>query len=185
MTLTLSTGSAGGPCRYGGTHGVLKECSGVAQGYSGGTQGYSGGTVGFGVQAFRLQGLAQSARAKAPCPSRSSLGQRRLERHHRTVCSLQIFSDMQRELGLMTTPKHKNVLRVHGMYALGGSVRRREVVRPRQSQLMLARRNAQRRDSSAPAAGDGPLGHFCTQSARRPPPSPQGRECRPGPALNA
>jgi hypothetical protein len=36
---------------------------------------------------------------------------------------------MQRELVLMTTPKHKNVLRVHGMYAGGGSVRRREAVR--------------------------------------------------------
>jgi hypothetical protein len=29
---------------------------------------------------------------------------------------------MQRELVLMTKPKHRNVLRVHGMYALGGSV---------------------------------------------------------------
>jgi hypothetical protein len=29
---------------------------------------------------------------------------------------------MQRELVLMTKPRHKNVLMVHGMYALGGSV---------------------------------------------------------------
>jgi hypothetical protein len=73
---TLSTGSAGGPCRYGvrvlkgysrGTQGILKGCSEGAQGYSGGTQGYSRGTICFGVQAFRLQGLSQSARAKAPC----------------------------------------------------------------------------------------------------------------------
>ena len=38
------------------------------------------------------------------------------------VLYLQIFSDMQRELVLMTKPKHKNVLMVHGMYALGSSV---------------------------------------------------------------
>ena len=29
---------------------------------------------------------------------------------------------MQRELVLMTKPRHKNVLMVHGMYALGGFV---------------------------------------------------------------
>jgi hypothetical protein len=34
------------------------------------------------------------------------------------VCSAQIFSDMQRELVLMTKPRHHNVLVVHGMYAL-------------------------------------------------------------------
>ena len=35
------------------------------------------------------------------------------------VRSFQVFDDMQRELVLMTTPKHKNVLMVHGMYSLG------------------------------------------------------------------
>ena len=52
---------------------------------------------------------------------------------------------MQRELVLMTTPKHKNVLRVHGMYALGGSVRRREVVRPaiHGSRLRVGMRSAE------------------------------------------
>ena len=82
---TLSTGSAGGPCRYGvrvlkgysrGTQGILKGCSEGAQGYSGGTQGYSRGTICFGVQAFRLQGLSQSARAKATfSPSHSRLSE--------------------------------------------------------------------------------------------------------------
>ncbi len=38
------------------------------------------------------------------------------------MCALQVFRDMQRELVLMTKPKHKNVLMVHGMYALGSSV---------------------------------------------------------------
>ena len=33
------------------------------------------------------------------------------------MCYYQVFDDMQRELVLMTTPKHKNVLMVHGMYA--------------------------------------------------------------------
>ena len=52
---------------------------------------------------------------------------------------------MQRELVLMTTPKHKNVLRVHGMYALGISVRRREVVRPANhgSRLRVGMRSAE------------------------------------------
>ena len=31
----------------------------------------------------------------------------------------QVFDDMQRELVLMTKPKHKNVLMVHGMCVLG------------------------------------------------------------------
>ncbi len=31
----------------------------------------------------------------------------------------QVFDDMSRELDLMTTPGHKNVLMVHGMYARG------------------------------------------------------------------
>ena len=35
------------------------------------------------------------------------------------MCYYQVFDDMQRELVLMTTPKHKNVLMVHGMYARG------------------------------------------------------------------
>ena len=49
--------------------GVLR----VTQGVLG---GYSGVTVGFGVQAFRLQGLSQSARAKAPfSPSHSRLSE--------------------------------------------------------------------------------------------------------------
>ena len=74
------------------------------------------------MQAFRLEGLSQAARAKAPGPSRTSLG---------LCCSCgttlcvrydQVFDDMQRELVLMTKPRHKNVLMVHGMYALGGSV---------------------------------------------------------------
>ncbi len=104
-TLPLSTESAGRPSRFRGTQGVL-------------SQRYR-----FRVQAFRLQGLSQFARAKAPCPSRSPLGQRRRKRrHYWGVCALQIFSDMQRELVLMTKPKHKNVLMVHGMYALGGFV---------------------------------------------------------------
>jgi len=101
-TLPLSTESAGRPSRFRGTQGVLSH------------------RYRFRVQAFRLQGLSQFARAKAPCPSRSSLGQRRRKRrHYWGVCALQIFSDMQRELVLMTKPKHKNVLMVHGMYALG------------------------------------------------------------------
>jgi hypothetical protein len=35
------------------------------------------------------------------------------KRHHRYY---QVFDDMQRELVLMTKPKHRNVLMVHGMY---------------------------------------------------------------------
>ncbi len=51
---------------------------------------------------------------------------------------------MQRELVLMTKPKHKNVLRVHGMYALGGS-RWCPVVRPAShgSRLRVGMRSAE------------------------------------------
>ncbi len=35
------------------------------------------------------------------------------------ACNYQVFDDMQRELVLMTKPRHRNVLMVHGMYALG------------------------------------------------------------------
>jgi hypothetical protein len=69
------------------------------------------------VQAFPLQGLSQAARAKAPAHPRTSLGQ--CLRSGTTSCVRydQVFDDMQRELVLMTKPKHKNVLMVHGMYA--------------------------------------------------------------------
>jgi hypothetical protein len=152
LTLTLSTGSAGGPCRYGGTHGVLKGYSrgtqgvlrgysriltgysrgaqgvlkdthGVLKGYSGGTQGYSRGTQGIlrghrrlrraglpapGAVAVRtsqgnlqpftqspvgvLRGYSRGTRGSLPCPSRSSLGQRHPERHHRGVCAMIRYS---------------------------------------------------------------------------------------------
>ncbi len=71
------------------------------------------------MQAFRLEGLSQAARAKAPSYLRPSIGQCCPSSTTRGVCYDQVFDDMQRELVLMTTPKHKNVLMVHGMYARG------------------------------------------------------------------
>ncbi len=66
-----------------------------------------------------MRGCRRRHEQRHPALPRTSLGQCLRSGNIWGLCYFQVFDDMQRELVLMTKPKHRNVLMVHGMYALG------------------------------------------------------------------